>query len=124
MGKRPADEGSVTGMKGVVQVDRGQRGEDVSLQHGDQDLERGERDGEGERERSQEAPRAGRQQRADEAREDLQGDVARSMFAKRRTLRLIGREMNEITSIGTRMISMIGCTPDGTNRPKKCVRAP
>ena len=42
-----------------------------------------------------------------------------NIFAKRRTDRLTGREMNEMTSITTMSGKSQPGTPEGTNRPKK-----
>src|SRR6266481_1312145 len=42
---------SVARVKGIVEVDAGEDGEHVGLQEGDQQLERGQRDREGERQR-------------------------------------------------------------------------
>src|SRR3954469_7811024 len=68
---------SVAGVKGVVEVDRGENGEDVGLQHRDQHLKGRERDGEREWQRRQNAPEARGQQGGDEAREDFERDMAR-----------------------------------------------
>ena len=92
----------MAGVKGVVEVDAGQDGEDVGLQHGDQQLERGQRDGERERQRRRgcrQAPVAAAM--ATKPAKILSAMWPASMLAKRRTDRLIGRETNEMTSIAT-----------------------
>src|ERR1700719_4680973 len=67
---------SVARVKGIVEVDAGEDGEHVSLQEGDQEFERGQRDGEGERQRcpdpAQEPEPA---QHRDESGEYLERDV-------------------------------------------------
>src|SRR6266567_3463663 len=71
------DEPLVAGMQRIVEVDAGENGEDVGLQHRDQQLQRGERDGERERQdRAERAQHTRRAQHDDEAREYLQRDVA------------------------------------------------
>ena len=91
----------MAGMEGVVEIEAGQDGEDIGLQRGDQELERGQRDGRGERQ--------DRAEDADEA-EPSRGATTKpaktfsvmwpaSMLAKRRIDSEIGREMKESTSI-------------------------
>ena len=93
----------MAGVKGVVEVDRRESGEDVGLQHGARMLQK---------------PAV--KSVATKPAKIFNAMWPASMLAKRRTERLIGREMKEITSIATiRGRSQAG-TPDGTKRPKKC----
>src|ERR1700690_2991325 len=70
--------GSVARMDSIVEVDAGEDGEDVGLQERDQQFERGQRDGQPERQDGAEpANEAQRAEHADEAREYFQRDVAR-----------------------------------------------
>src|SRR5690606_13680248 len=71
-------EKSVARMKGVVEVKAGEDGEDVRLQRGDENLERGEGDGGEQRQDGAEhADEAERAERHHEAGEHLERDVTR-----------------------------------------------
>src|SRR5476651_1464309 len=69
----------VSGMNGVVEVDAGEDREHIGLQERDQQLKRGQRDGERQRQHAADpADRAERDAKhCDEAREHLQRDMAR-----------------------------------------------
>src|SRR5215470_9616017 len=68
---------SVARVNGIVEIDAGEDGEDVGLQEGYQQLERGERDGEAEREDGAEpSEKAECSQHDDEPAEHLERDVA------------------------------------------------
>src|SRR5215467_4913200 len=67
---------SVTRMKGVIEIDAGEDGEDVGLQKGDQEFERGQRDRKGERQHGADPAYESKcAQHSDESGEDLKGDV-------------------------------------------------
>src|SRR2546430_16542098 len=71
------DEPLVARMQRIVEVDAGENGEHVGLQHRDQQLQRGERDGERERQdRAERAPPTRRAQQDDETRGYLSRDGA------------------------------------------------
>src|SRR6266852_8032134 len=70
--------GSVARMNSIVEIDAGENGEDVGLQERDQQFERGQRDGQPERQNGAEpANEAQRAKHGDEACEHFQRDVAR-----------------------------------------------
>src|SRR5712672_4421065 len=69
---------SVTRMDGVVEVDAGQDGEHIGLEERDQQLERGQRHHESERQgRTKDPEDAKAAEQRDEAREHLERDVPR-----------------------------------------------
>src|SRR6266436_9930540 len=69
--------GSVARMDSIVDIDAGENGEDVGLQERDQELKRGQRDRQSERQYGAgPAGNAHRSQHGDEAREYFQRDMA------------------------------------------------
>ncbi len=106
---------SVAGMQGVAEIDRGERREDVGLQTGDEELEGCDGDAERQRQRGDRPPGAGGQRAGTKPAKILRAMWPASTLAKRRTARLMGREMNDTISMATIIgISQPG-TPEGTN---------
>lgn len=126
--RSPAGLNSVSRMYCVVDVHAGENGKHVGLQEGYEEFECGNRDRHDQRQDSAaDTDRPKGRQRNDEARKDLERDVASKHVRKRRTERLIGRDRNEMISMATTSGTIMPGTPLGTNslrKPKPCLKKP
>jgi hypothetical protein len=84
-GKDP-DSGSVARMDGIAKIDAGEDSENIGLQKGDEQFQRGQGHGQRERkDRAENAENAEGAEHADETGKHLQRDVACKQVAKSRT---------------------------------------